>query len=166
MNLKNLISERSVSNVCIIIILTFILSSILIAQDEISLEQKKEMVTRLIEEAYNQRKYSSIDDLVLPDYVEYTNGIRVDSSSAIKKAIIWLAERAPNFKITPVSVIGVENTIVLQWVYQGLNTKYNKEVILHGIYIAKFRDNKIAEGWQYFDNHQRYQQLGFKIEVP
>ena len=46
------------------------------------------------------------------------------------------------------------------------NVKYDKDVTLHGIYIARFKDKLITEGWQYFDNQQRYEQLGFKMDVP
>ena len=33
-------------------------------------------------------------------------------------------------------------------------------------YSFEFSDGKMIQGWQYFDNHQRYEQLGFKMDVP
>jgi hypothetical protein len=138
----------------------------LLAQDSLSIDQKKEMVRQLIDEGYNKRNFALIDNLVAVNYVEYINGIRADSASAIKKTVSWLANRAPDFRLAIAHYILEKDKIVVQWVYEGTNVKYNKVVTLHGIYIARFEAGKIAEGWQYFDNHQRYQQLGFKIDVP
>ena len=136
------------------------------SQENDTANEKKMIVRRLIEEGYNKRNFEVIDSLVSVDYVEYTNGIRSDSATAIKKTIKWLNSRAPNFQIKPLNFITEGDMVVMQWLYTGTNVKYNKEVTLHGIYIARFEGDLIAEGWQYFDNQQRYEQLGFKMDIP
>ena len=152
--------------ICFTTLLVFCLSTLVFSQDDSNLEAKRVVVKRLIEEGYNQQNFAVIDSLVAADYVEYTNGIRADSSSAIKKTIIWLKDRAPDFQLKPLNIIAEGNTVAIQWLYTGKNVKYDKDVMLHGIYIARFEGNLIVQGWQYFDNQQRYEQLGFKMEIP
>ena len=148
------------------LMLIMILSELSYAQEDQTSDIQRQKVIRLIEDGYNQKQFEVIAELVWPDYVEVINGVRTDSSITIKRTIDWLSNRVPEYHLTPIMTICENGLVAVQWIYKGFNEKYKKEVVLHGVYIAKFKEGKIAEGWQYFDNHQRYQQLGFKLEIP
>ena len=117
------------TKVCIIIISLFIIPIIGLSQSSnvkiISLEDKnKEILKRLIVEGYNKRKMDIVDELVDSNYVEHTNGVTTKGSGFIKKTITWLAEEAPDFKMTIEDIIAEEENAAMRWVYTGKNIKY------------------------------------------
>ncbi len=129
-------------------------------------EKNKALVQRLFTEGYNQRNLNMLSDVVAVDYIEQLNGIESKGVISVIKTIKWLEEVAPDFLITEQDILCVDGKVVLRWRYEGMDTRYNKQVRLDGIYIAQIVDGKIARGWQVFDNYQRFSQLGYLITAP
>ena len=129
-------------------------------------DKNKALVKRLIEEGYNKRDLTIVDEIIATNYVEHTNGVIAESSDVVKQTITWLAEESPDFKLSIEDMITEGDQIALRWIYQGKNIKFDKQVNLEGIFICRFSNAKIVEGWQLFDNLTRYQQLGYTLTPP
>ena len=153
-----------------LIIISLILISgfaqFLIAQEMSLEEQNKLKLNRLINEAYNQRKLDVVDEIADSNYVEHTNNITTESSNVIKQTIIFFEKESPDFKIVTEDMIADGDKVAMYWIYSGMNKKYDKQVIIHGIYIARFSNGKLVEGWQIFDNLSRHKQLGYTLISP
>ena len=150
----------------IIQLLVFSHGIIIYAQNSSQDVDKIGILNRLINEVYNGRNFEVINDIVAPDYIEYTNSVRTESSNIIKETVMFLLKTAPDFQLTPIEIITKGDKVVLLWKYQGNNDKYGKEVNLEGVYIAKFKEGKIIEGWLIFDNYSRFKQLGYNMIPP
>jgi predicted SnoaL-like aldol condensation-catalyzing enzyme len=144
--------------------LPFFLVILLFAQENSN--PNKQLVTQFIETVYNQRKLNQIVDFIAPDYTEYTNGVTTTTAASVIKTIKFLEESASDFKLEIKDIIAEGDKVMVLWQYRGLNTEYNQQVALSGVYIARIVDNKITEGWQIFDNFTRMKQLGFKVTAP
>jgi predicted SnoaL-like aldol condensation-catalyzing enzyme len=126
----------------------------------------KKMMQNFIETIFNQRDLNRISDFVSPDYTEHANGITSNSVASLIKTVQFLEETADDFKLKIEQAISEEDRVMILWTYQGFNKEYKKTVTLSGVFIARIVDNKIAEGWQIFDNFTRMKQLGFEVVVP
>jgi ketosteroid isomerase-like protein len=144
----------------------FIFVSSTNAQSASPIEQNIALLEQLVEEAYNNRNFIVIDEIVSPDYVEYTNGVRATSPKTVKETIMWLMKTAPDFRLTSQDIIAQGDRVVMRWSYSGKNEKFGKQVELDGVFIARFEEGKIVEGWQIFDNLNRFQQLGYTMIAP
>jgi predicted SnoaL-like aldol condensation-catalyzing enzyme len=129
-------------------------------------EKNKELVTRFIDEAYNYRNMETVDELVDSNYVEHTNGVTAKSSDIIKQTVAWLGDEAPDFKLVVDDIIAENDLVTVRWIYSGFNEKFEKQIIIHGVYICRCEDGKIVGGWQIFDNLSRHQQLGYTLTPP
>ena len=136
------------------------------AQDNAQEEANKTILKRLIDEVYNQRDFNVIYEIADSNYVEHTNGVTTNSANAIKETITYLNDQAPDFTIVIEDLIAKGNNVTMRWIYSGKNKKFDKQVILHGIFIGRFANGKMVEGWQIFDNWSRYKQLGFTLISP
>jgi predicted SnoaL-like aldol condensation-catalyzing enzyme len=134
------------------------------AQDK-ALDNKK-MMQNFIETIFNQRDLNRISDYVAPDYTEHANGIATNSVASLIKTVKFLEETADDFRLKIEQEIAEEDRVMVLWHYQGFNKEYKKAVTLSGVFIARIVENKIAEGWQIFDNFTRMKQLGFEVAAP
>lgn len=132
-----------------------------------SIEEKNVgLVKRLIEVGYNQRNLSVVDEIADTSYVEHTNGVTSTSSDIIKQTITYLAAEVPDFKLIIDDILAQGEKVAFRWIFSGLNKKYNKQIIVHGSFFCIFKDGKMIEGWQIFDNLTRHKQLGFTLTPP
>jgi len=141
-------------------------SSFVHAQDSTAIAYNKVLLHRLINEAYNARKLNIVDEIADSSYVEHTNGVTTNSSDIIKQTIAWLAEESEDFKLVIDQLIAEKDKVAMHWIYSGKNKKFDKQVILHGIYIGRFARGKLVEGWQIFDNWSRFKILGYTLISP
>jgi predicted SnoaL-like aldol condensation-catalyzing enzyme len=126
----------------------------------------KKMVGKFIETIFNQRDLNHISDYVAPDYTEHANGITTKSVASLIKTVKFLEETADDFHLEIEYMIAEEDKVMVLWSYKGSNKEYKKTVALSGVFIARISENKIAEGWQIFDNFTRMKQLGFDVVAP
>jgi C-1 hydroxylase len=159
--------KRFLYLIIIMISLIVIANSLMGQTDTVSqYEKNKKLIMRLFDEGFNQRNLNIIDELIVPDYIEHINGVSARGSIAIIKTIKWLEETAPDFVLKVEEIIAEKDKVVLQWRFEGTNVVFGKKVVLNGIYIGRIEENKIVEGWQIFDNYQRFLQLGYTFEAP
>ena len=119
-----------------------------------TVEENKVLLKRLVEEAYNQRTLGVLDEIMAPDYVMHTNGITYENvgPEGVKINITENLQLYPDFKVTIEDMFGEGDRVALRWIFQGTHTQFGKQVTLAGIYICRFAEGKIAEGWQIYDN--------------
>ena len=74
----------------IVQLLVFSHSIIIYAQNSSQDVDKIGILNRLINEVYNGRNFEIINDIVVPEYIENTNGVRTQSSNIIKETVMFL----------------------------------------------------------------------------
>jgi len=165
-NLKYSFTKISIIIGLILFVSTVGFYQIAAAQDSAQEEANKTVLKRLIDEVYNQKNFNVIHEIADSNYVEHTNGVTTNSAEAIKETVTYLNNQDPDFAIIIEDMIAKGDNVTIRWIYSGKNKKFNKKVIIHGIFIGQFANGKMVEGWQIFDNWSRYKQLGYTLISP
>jgi predicted ester cyclase len=124
------------------------------------------LMKRVVEELYNQRNFEAVDEIIARDYVEYTNGVSTKSPSAVKETVFWLLKTAPDFRVEIKDIFSSGDKVVVRWEYSGTNQKVEKIISIQGMFIGQFAEGKLKNGWQVFDNLNRFKQLGYSLIPP
>jgi predicted SnoaL-like aldol condensation-catalyzing enzyme len=157
---------KAIAAILFLAVLTLCLSYHSEAKGPSTEEENKALLNRLVEEVYNNRNLEVLKDITVPDYKEHTNGVTTESVDAVKQTVTWLKEEAPNFKLIVKDMVADGDKVVMRYIYTGKNSKYQKQVILQGIFVGRIAEGKLVEGWHVFDNLTRYQQLGYTLTPP
>jgi predicted ester cyclase len=131
-------------------------------------EDLKAIYHRLNEEAWNQRNFDLIDELISPDVV-----IHMDDASpsreeykqgAIDGAALW-----PDAHFTTESIIAEGNVVATRWSWRGTHTQpvpafglepTGKVIEMAGMGQYRFEGGKIVEMWMVNDNLSWMKQMG------
>ena len=157
----------------VIIMLGVMFSAQKLAAIEQSEKEMKKLVERSIE-IYNTGDISIIDEICAPDLVRYFHGKKSSAVGidAFKKGAKGHRNRYPDMKITIDEMIIAHDKVVFRYTYTGTQTgpgkipPTGKRVTIHGIYIYKIVEGKIAEIWMYWNNQKWIEQLGYTITPP
>jgi len=138
------------------------------AKDVPAVEKNMAQVKRLVEIAYNQRDLGAVDEIIAPDYIGHMNGKKNETAgpAMVKNHITENLGIYPDFKVTIEDIFGQGDKVALRWIFQGTHKAFGKQMTTHGIFIGRFADGKIVEGWQMFDNLGSSEKLGFKLIPP
>ncbi len=134
-----------------------------------STEQNKELVRRLIEEAFNRGNISLIDEFFAPDFVEHEElppGIP-PGREAPKQLTIMLRNAFPDFKATIDDIMAEGDKVVVRQTWSGTqNGEFmgipptGKSVSFGVIDIIRIAGGKLVEHWGQMDSMGMMQQLG------
>ena len=134
-----------------------------------STEQNKQLVRRLVEEVFNQKKIDVIEELVSPDFVEHEAvppGVPPGRDGL--KALFGMMHKAfPDFNVTIEHLIAEDNHVVLHMNWTGSHEAdfmgippTGKTISVTVIDIMGMNEGKIAAHWGVMDQMTLMQQLG------
>ena len=139
-----------------------------------STEQNKQLVRRLVEEVFNQKKMDVIEELVSPDFVEHEvvpPGVPPGRDGLI--ALFGMLHSAfPDFKATIEHLIAEDDRVVLHmnWAgtheadFMGIPPTGKTILSVTVIDIMGITEGKIAAHWGVTDQMTLMQQLGVMPE--
>ncbi len=139
-------------------------------------EELREIVLRVIEEAWNQGKMEVLDEHFAPEYVYHHFPFPdVEGVEAYKQYIADTRNSYPDFKLTVEEIIIKGDIAVVRGTFSGTNTgelptlgipATGKQVTFKWCSVSHRANGKTAEEWNYVDYLGLMQQLGFTLTPP
>lgn len=124
-------------------------------------------------EVWKTGNLDELDAIVDPNFVRHADaGSSVKGVEELKKMIQGFRTAFPDLQVTSDEEIYTENKFAGRWTFTGTHTgpgefpPTGKTVKVWGNNIIHFKDGKIVEEWDAFDNVPFYEQLGFTIMPP
>ena len=131
-------------------------------------EGNKATVRRLIEEVWNKGYMPVADELFAQNYVHHdgsTPDVGRGPEGEKKRATLY-RNAFPDFRLTIEDLVAEGETVVARWSGRGTHkgelngiAPTGKQINITGVSIARFANNKIAEGWVNWDALGLMQQI-------
>ena len=129
-------------------------------------ERNKALLLKLIEEGFNKRNLSVVDEVVAVDCKERQRG-NSDGREGVKEVIETLHTWFPDFTMSMEDIAAVEDRVWMRFTARGTNQgsvmrrpPTGKKVSIDVIDIARFKNGKIVEHWGVPDQLGMLLQLG------
>lgn len=130
-------------------------------------EQIKRMIDRYVETLYTAGDLDQVSEFLGEDYVNHTPLQDVQGIEGARQFAGMIRTAFPDSRETIEDQIAEGNKEVHRWIIRGTHKgefmgipATGKEVVVHGITIARIDDDKIVEEWSQFDVMGLLQQLG------
>jgi len=139
-------------------------------------EELREIVLRVVEEAWNQGKMEVLDEQFATEYVYHRSPFPdVEGLEAYKQYIADTRNSYPDFKLTIEEMIIKGDIAVVRGTFSGTNTGESptlgipatgKQVTFNWCSVSHRMNGKTTEEWNYVDWLGLMQQLGFTLTPP
>lgn len=114
------------------------------------------LARRWFEEVWNQRRTETIDELVGPESVCFTDDGPVRGPDEFRNRMFApFVDAFPDLKVTVEAVLEQGDDVVIRWTATGAHRgaglgfkATNEPAEFRGITWVKIRDGRMAEGWQ------------------
>ena len=137
-----------------------------------SAEQNKALVRRGWEQVINQRNLAFLAEAHPVDALWHEPDQDIQGIEDMKHYLALYFEAFPDFNITVEDVIAEGEKVVSRYTFRGTHRGETEEFgpptgrqfELEGISMHRFKDGKIVEDWEQYDNLGFLQQLGLAPE--
>ena len=139
-------------------------------------EESREIILRVVEEAWNQGKMEVLDEHFAPEYVYHHFPFPdVEGLEAYKQYIADTRNSYSDLKLTVEEMIIKGDIAVVRGTFSGTNTgelptfgipATGKQVTFKWCNVSHRANGKTAEEWNYVDHLGLMQQLGFTLTAP
>ena len=161
--------------VFIIFLLCLTYSCEMPVEEGITMEEAQALVEK-DQKIWNEGNMDLVDEIISPDYVEYTADIPEDDVvgiEAFKERVTILRTLFPDFNVSVEELIVKDDMIVWRWIVTGTNTgttsdipPTGKKMRFEGVGFLSIVDGKIVERFMYYNEAARLVQLGYTIVPP
>ena len=134
---------------------------------KLSIDDKKALIRRVLDELYNQRNLALIDEVATENVIVHTPSIDLKGREGWKQYATMFLTAFPDINLAIDDMIAEDDKVVARWTLQATHKgplrnipPTGKKITLTGIAIYRFSDNKIDEGWALNDALGLMQQLG------
>jgi len=114
----------------------------------------RELALRWFEEIWNQRRPEVIPELLHPDARGHMEGQEVHGQEEFRLVVDEILGALPDLHITVEDILADDRAAVVRWQFQATHTGHglglaptNRRVICSGMTWFEFRDGKVIEGW-------------------
>jgi len=160
----------------VILLLCFTFSCQQQVEEGITEEELREIVLRVVEEAWNQGKMAVLNEHFAPEYVYHRSPFPdIEGLEAYKQSIADSRNAYPDLKLTIEEMIIKGDIAVVRGTFSGTNTGESpllgipatgKQVTFKWCSVSHRVNGKTAEEWNYNDWLGLMQQLGFTLTPP
>lgn len=123
--------------------------------------------------AWESGNVDGLEEIFAPDFVRHADAsTSAEGIDELKKVIKDFKTAFPDLKLISEEEIYTKNTFTGRWSISATNTgpgempPTGKSVNQWGINIIHFKDGKITEEWDGFDNQMFLEQLGYTLTPP
>lgn len=151
-----------------VLILFLGFQQLLVAENTPEEAKNIKVLTQIVKQAYGQGNFDGLDKFYTSTCKQSLNGVLgegVGAEAAINSIKATL-DQYPNLKIKIDNIFAKDNMVTMLWTVEGKHNELGKDVKVSGVYVGRYVDGKLAEGWQTYDILTIYQQLGYKITPP
>jgi ketosteroid isomerase-like protein len=118
-------------------------------------------------EIWEKPNLDVLDAIMDPNFVRHADaGTSAKSRDELKKAIAELKNNFSDIKVVSEEEIYTENKFAGRWTMTATHIASGKPIKQWGNNIIHFKDGKIVEEWDSFDNLPLMEQLGFTVMPP
>jgi steroid delta-isomerase-like uncharacterized protein len=116
-------------------------------------EELRKLATRWFEGVWNERRPELIHELMAPECVAHLEGRKVMGPGEFEQVYHGMLEALPDMRVTVEDVVAERDNAVVRWVCHAthmggdLLADGGRPVVFSGITWFQFRDGKIVEGW-------------------
>ena len=133
-----------------------------------STEENKALLRRAWDEIYGHGRLDSLEDFMLDDVIAHEPDADVRGIEEFRRYLVAYLAAFPDTSATIEDVVAEGDKVVSRYTVRGTHTgtteEYGpptgKEILMEGITLYHFRDGKLAELWDRYDNLAVMQQLG------
>ena len=163
-----------ITPVVILFLLFFTFSCQKQGTEVITEEEMKAIAERTLE-IWNEGNLDLIGELYAPELVRHECDLPEDvvGFDAFKNLVTWIRTQFPDFYMMVDEMIVKGDRMVMRWTMTGTNTgslgdlpPTGKNMRVSGISIARLVNGKIAEVWDFYNQLDMLQQLGFTLTPP
>ena len=137
-----------------------------------STEANRSLLRRAWDEVYDQRRLDSIEEFVLDDVIAHEPDGDVRGVEEFKRYLATYLAAFPDTSMTVEDVVAEGDKVVSRYTvrgtHKGTTEEYGpptgKQVVMEGITLYHFKDGKLAEMWDHYDNLAVMRQLGLMAE--
>jgi steroid delta-isomerase-like uncharacterized protein len=130
-------------------------------------EANKAAMKSFFEEVYNQGNIAYIDELSDPGFVSHDTGNPTHDREGVKQVVTAIRAAFPDVHFTADDILAEADKVAVRFTMRGTQQgdfmgipATNKEIVVTGIDIVRFRDGKAAEHWHEWSGLELMQQLG------
>ena len=135
-------------------------------------EDRKALVRRSWEEAYNDKNLDTLEEVYAPDFVWHEPDQEIRGYEQGKQFASNFFEAFPDLSISVDDVLAEGDQVVSRYTIRGTHQgetedfgpPTGRQMVLEGITIHRFEGDKIVETWERYDNLSVLQQLGLVPE--
>ena len=125
------------------------------------------LVRRWFEEVWNQRRAATVNELLAPGAVGHLEGgLEVRGAAEFHPVRTALLGAFPDFEVAVEQVIAQGDDVVVRWSAKGSHRgetlgfpASQKRAAFRGMTWLKFRDGRIVEGWDAWNQGRMIQEL-------
>jgi predicted ester cyclase len=111
-------------------------------------EKTRELARRWFEEVWNERRDETIDEMLHPDCIGHHEGHVTRGPADFKAMRGGLIQVVPDIALHVEEILADETNAAVRWRFTGTTAGPSaKPVEFEGITWLKFKDDKITEGW-------------------
>jgi ketosteroid isomerase-like protein len=122
-------------------------------------EAQRTFAARWFEEVWNRSRREAIDEMFPEDGVLHDGHVDYRGPAESKRFYDALRAQLSDVQITPLEVISEGDMVCQRWSCTAKHTSTGKQVEVTGISILRFKDGRLVEAWQNWDQHGLLQQL-------
>ncbi len=123
-------------------------------------EQNKATVRRLINEVYLKGNMAVFDEIVAENAVLHGNEKTAESVGMVKRQIRMITSMFRNLQITIEDIIVEGDVVAMRTTFKGVFRRNGKNFTVPSLSMIRFKDGKIIEAWDMYDNLNIFRQLG------
>jgi steroid delta-isomerase-like uncharacterized protein len=130
-----------------------------------------ELSKRWFEEVWNQRRSTTIDELLTPESVGHMEGGDIPGIDAFKRIHAEFLAAFPDLRVWVEAILADGDDVIIRWRASGRHSgdgfgvpATQQPVSFRGMSWHRYRDGKLVEGWDSWDQTAMIQQL--RAAVP
>lgn len=131
-----------------------------------AIEKQKNFVRQIVENKWNKRNLNLLDELYSDGFICHNPPYGDKSLDSLKKTYRGFHEAYPDVKFNIEAMVAEGDKVTVLATYSGTDRETGKKVSGPGLLMFRWKDGKIAESWEIWDELGYWQQLGYKMIPP
>ena len=126
------------------------------------------LVRRWVDDVINRRDVDAVEELFSTDYVGRLNGDPLKEMGPAHPRMFAEAVLAqfPDVTASIEDAIACGDRVVLRTESRGTHVQTGRTAVVHGIWVVRIADGRIAEGWATYDTAPLLHAAGYEIVPP
>ena len=122
-------------------------------------EAQRTFAARWFEEVWNKSRREAIDEMFPEDAVLHDGQNEYRGPEEFKLFYDALRTQLSDVRVTPLETISEGDIVCTRWSSTAKHSSTGKPLQVTGISILRFKDGRLVEGWQNWDQYGMMQQL-------